>query len=149
MKTLQIILLSLGLTVATHAGQSVFSADGKTIYLLPLSEGASIHKIDPATKKHQVVKPIEKPGAEVITAMTRNPQGEILLCTSSALWKWDGKEATAKQWIALPKQFDCLDLSCTRALPHHSGGHVLKLIEQLAEVKPHSKAIREFQRRSK
>jgi len=113
MKTLQIILLSLGLTVATHAGQSVFSADGKTIYLLPMSESAGIHKIDPATKKHQVVKPIEKPGTEVITAMTRNPQGEILLCTSSALWKWDGKEATAKKWITLPKKFECLDLSCT------------------------------------
>jgi hypothetical protein len=50
----------------------------------------------------------------------------------------------AQAWIAAQTT-----LSCTRVLPHHSGGHVLKLIEQLAEVKPHSKAIREFQRRSK
>lgn len=115
MKTLPHILLSLCLIFAAHAGQSVFSADGKAIYLLPMSEGAGIHKIYPATKKHQVVQPFEKPGTEAISAMTRNPQGEIVLCTKSALWKWDGKKATAKKWITLPKQFECLDLSCTLA----------------------------------
>jgi hypothetical protein len=113
MKTLQHILLSVGFILTAHAGQSVFSADGKTIYLLPMSEGAGVHKIVPAAKTHQTIQPVKNIGEDAITALTRNPQGEIVLCTKRALWIWDGKEASAKKWMDLPQKFECLDLSCT------------------------------------
>lgn len=109
------LLLALISTRTAQAAEATFSADGKSIYLLPLSESRSVYKIDPSAKKHLTLQPIKNLGEDTIHAIARNPQGEILLCTGKAIWTWSGTEAPAKKWLDLPQKFDCIDLSCTLA----------------------------------
>lgn len=114
MKTTPLLLCAL-LPLVAEAGNATFSADGKALYLLPLSEGDSVYKVDPATKKHLAVQPIKNLGKDTIKSVARNPQGEILLCTGKSIWIWSGTEAPAKKWLDLPEKFQCLDMSCTIA----------------------------------
>lgn len=113
MKIALILLTVISLATTVHAGNSVFSADGKSIYLVPLNEGSGLYHIDLTTGKQQSMRPILNLGKDVIKAVARNAAGEILLCTGKAIWKWQGKAGTAQKWLDLPADFSCRDFSCT------------------------------------
>lgn len=111
MKTILHILAACAFAVTAHAGQSVFSADGKTIYLSPMDSGNSVYVIDAAMHKHQSVQLFKKDETTYVNGITRNPQGEIVFATNKSLWRWNGKDA-AQKILDLPKDFTFSDISC-------------------------------------
>jgi hypothetical protein len=112
MKTIRIIILSLCALCQAQASQATFSADGKTIYLLPMSAGDKVHVIDVTTQKHQTIQPVKNLADDYYSGMARNPKGEILLATSKSLWSWNGQLGTAQKILNLPKNFIVNDISC-------------------------------------
>jgi hypothetical protein len=106
------LLLALITTTVTQAAEATFSADGLSVYLLPLDAATTVHVITPATKKHRTINALPASEKSPITALARDATGGILLTTDRALWNWNGQAGQAKKIVDLPKHFVVEDLSC-------------------------------------